>query len=291
MTLITSLDLTCDVQKERILELQRNTFESFSEDLYDHILRQEPRGAMGFGIHDEDRLVAFNAFTGHAVHRAGETGIAYQSCMSATDKDYSGRGYFSKIIKHAQHELKIRGGAFIFGFPNNKSGPIFVKNLGFTLADNRPCFFVRTPFGLFGQLDSKLLLQELTKGTSITFDMRETAAWKSEKDDSFFEMDDLTNFVFGKVQRKTVKGVEVRLLVIGGYEINKPHQMDKLINKAMLRYGARIARANVNSHGPLCQASRFRRSVTLTEPTIAYPLNWDVEARFVEACGGLKDVY
>lgn len=291
MSLVTPIELGSDVQKEKIIELQRHAFGDFTEDLYDHILRHVPRGAVGYGIHDKDRLVAFNAFTGHAVHRSGHTGIAYQSCMSATHKEYGGRGYFSKIINHAQDDLKARGAAFIFGFPNHNSGPIFVKKLGFTLSENRPCLFLRTPLRLLGQLNSTLLLEGLARDTSITFDMRETAAWKSGEDDSFFEMDDLTNYVFGKVQRKTVKGVALKLMVIGGYEINKPHQMGNLITKAMRQVGAHFARANANGNGPLARASRLRRSTTMTEPTIAYPLNWDVEARHVEACGGLKDVY
>ncbi|MFK7941668.1 MAG: GNAT family N-acetyltransferase [Paracoccaceae bacterium] len=291
MTVVAPIDLGSEVEKQKIIELQRHAFGDFGEDLFDHILRDTPRGAVGYGIHDEGHLVAFNAFMGHSAHRAGQTGIAYQSCMSATHKEHGGRGYFSKIIRHAQEDLKACGGAFIFGFPNHNSGPIFVKKLGFTLAENRPCFFLRSPVGLLGQPNGTVLLQELVHNRSVTFDMREAAAWKSAKDDSFFEMDHLTNYVFGKVQCKTIKGVPVRLMVIGGYEINKPHQAGRLIGKAMRQVDARIARTNANVHGPLARSCRLRRSVAMTEPTIAYPLNWDVEAQHVEACGGIKDVY
>lgn len=291
MTLVVPIDLESDVQKQKILELQRHAFGGFSDDLYDHILRRAPRGAIGYGIYEADRLVAFNAFTGHSVQRAGQTGIAYQSGMVAAHKDHRGRGYFSKIVNYAQADLKARGGAFIFGFPTHELGPAYVKKLGFTLVENRPCFFLRTPVGLLGQLDSSRLLDELAQGTSITFDMRETAAWKSEKDHSFFEMDHLTNYLFGKVQLKKIKGMPVRLMVIGGYEINKPHQMRSLISRAMRRVGAPVSRTNANVSGPLARASRLRRSPGLTESTIAYSLNWDVDACNVEACGGLKDVY
>ncbi len=291
MTVVEPIDLGSDAEKQKIVELQRHAFGDFGEDLFDHILRATPRGAVGYGIHDAGRLVAFNAFMGHSVHRAGQTGIAYQSCMTATHKEYGGRGYFSKIIRHAQQDLKARGGALIFGFPNHNSGPIFVEKLGFTLADNRPCVFLRTPVGLSGQIDGAKLLHELANDQSITFDMRETAAWKSQRDDSFFEMDNLTNYVFGKVQRKKIKGLPINLMVIGGYEINKPHQFGKLISRAMTKVGAQFARTNANAHGPLARASRLRRSTAKTEPTIAFPLNWDVEAKHVEACGGIKDVY
>ena len=291
MTVVEPIDLENDIQKQRISEFQRHTFGGFSDDLYDHILRRAPRGAIAYGIYEADRLVAFNAFTGHSVHRAGQTGIAYQSGMVAAHKDHRGRGYFSKIVNYAQADLKARGGAFIFGFPTHELGPAYVKKLGFTLVENRPCFFLGTPVGLFGQLNSWRLLDELAQGTTITFDMRETAAWKSEKDASFFEMDHLTNYLFRKVQIKEIKGMPVRLMVIGGYEINKPHQMGSLITRAMRRVGAPISRTNAHVGGPLARASRLRRSPNLTESTIAYSLNWDVKASNVEACGGLKDVY
>ncbi|ATI44024.1 hypothetical protein CBW24_17940 (plasmid) [Pacificitalea manganoxidans] len=291
MTVVASMDLGSETEKQKILELQQHAFGDFSGPLFDHILRDTPRGAVGYGIHDDGRLVAFNAFMGHSVHRAGQTGIAYQSCMSATHKGHGGRGYFSKIIKHAQQDLKTRGGAFIFGFPNHNSGPIFVKKLGFTLSENQPCVFLRNPLGLLGQIDGGMLLEQMVPDTSVTFDMRETAAWKSGQDDSFFELDHLTNYLFGKVQRKTIKGVPLRLMIIGGYEINKPHQFGTLIARAMKQVGAQFARTNANAHGPLARASGLRRSTAKTEPTIAFPLNWDVEAQFVEACGGIKDVY
>ena len=285
------IDIASDAHKALILELERNAFGTFEENLYDHILHDSPSGAIGYGIYDEDRLVAFNGFIRHAVQRAGATGIAYQSCMTATHKDYGGRGYFSAIIKYAQNDLKARGGAFIFGFPNHNSGPIFVKKLGFTISENLPCFFAKTLFGVRGQLDKYSLLEKLGSTQSVTFDIRETAGWKSQTDASFLEVENLTNYLFGKIVIKKNRFVSFPMLVIGGYEINKPHQFDRLVQIAMKKAGARIARVNANSQGALAQSCRIRRGGSLTEPIISYSLNWDVQAQDIEACGGLKDVY
>ncbi len=291
MTHVEMIDIASDAHKAQILELERNAFGSFGESLYDHILRDSPSGAIGYGIYDKGSLVAFNGFIGHAVQRAGVAGTAYQSCMSATHKDYGGRGYFSAIIKHAQNELKALGGAFIFGFPNHNSGPIFTKKLGFTISDNLPCFFVKTPLGLRGQLDEGRLMEKLSGTQSTTFDIRETAGWKSQNDMRFLEVESLTNYLFGKIIIKKNRFVSFPMLVIGGYEINKPHQFGRLVQMAMKKAGTRIARVNANSQGALAQSCRFRRGGSLTEPTISYALNWDVQARDIEACGGLKDVY
>lgn len=291
MTNVERVDINEDTQKAKILALLQHAFGTFSADLYDQILRNGPRGSIGYGIYEEDELVAFNGFIGHSVHMGGQTGIAYQSCLTATHKDHGGRGYFSAIIKHAQVDLKKIGGAFIFGFPNHNSGPIFVKKLGFTLSQNTPCFFVKTPIWRKGQLDGQSLLKTLSQDQHVNFDMRETAFWKSAGQDGILEFENLTNYLFGKIIRKKRFGLPFPIFVIGGCEVNKPYQFGTLIQTALAQSGARVARVNANSLGWLTKATKLHRSSTLTEPTIAYSLNWSVDAHQVEAFGGLKDVF
>ena len=292
MTSVTRLDPGQFQTRQAVLSLLSNAFGSFPQGSYDHILTSPRNGSILYGVIEQSEIVAINAFIAHSVHRAGRVGLAYQSCLSATRDDQKGKGHFSRIIEFAKKDLREQGGAFIFGFPNRNSGPIFVGKLGFTISNNVPCIVVSSSVLPFGSIDKHVLLNELSNSTRAYFDMYETAVWKKYIDsDNFFEYEKLTNYLFGRVVRRSVLGIRMSLLVIGGYEINKPLQVNRFLKGAMRASGASLARMTANSAGPIAKASRFTRSELLTEPTIAFSLNWDIDARDVEACAGLKDVY
>ena len=224
---VVELNFQDPATRAAVLGLQREAFGEFSEALLKHIVDESEQGFVGYGIFDSRELVAVNCFVAHPVSHCGVTGVAYQSCMSATRSDQKGKGSFSKIINFAKDDLYKKGGAFIFGFPNINSGPIFVKRLGFSISENRSSIFLASPIGLVGASNQNKLCRELTSDQLVTFDVRSTAAWKegSEKG-SFFEYERLTNYLFGRVVSVNKASIRYDMLVVGGIEVNKPYQFN-----------------------------------------------------------------
>ncbi len=289
---VVELNLAEAPVRAAVLALQRRAFGTFSDDLFAHIIDQTVQRTVGYGIYEASDLVAVNCFIPHSVHRSGTTGVAYQSCMSATREDQKGKGCFSRIIDFAKADLHEKDAAFIFGFPNANSGPIFVEKLGFSLSPNISTLAFRSPFGLLGAYDGERLSEALASEVLVTFDYREAAMWKAQcADGQIFEHEALTNYLFGKVTRKKMLGLPINLLVVGGVEVNKPYQINRFFARALKAANCHALRIVSNTAGPLAQAARIRRGSDLTEPMIASSLGWEVNARDLEALGGLKDVY
>src|SRR5690242_15847096 len=95
-----------------------------------HNTVEAPKGTVFYGAFEDDYLIGVNGFTRHEVEISGRSSAVYQSCSTATDPSFHGRGVFSAIIRHAQQALAATG-SYIVGFPNENSGPIFVGPLGF----------------------------------------------------------------------------------------------------------------------------------------------------------------
>ena len=76
-------------------------------------------------------IVGFNAFISHTLWLNREPVAAYQSCWTATSHQHRGKGIFQKLIDAGREIMRARGAAFLFGFPNPNSYPIFVHKLGF----------------------------------------------------------------------------------------------------------------------------------------------------------------
>jgi len=95
-----------------------------------HNAIEYPGGARFLATFYGNRMVAINGFIRHKLRsREGEC-VAYQSCSSATSRDFRGKGLFVELIEKAK-QLLSDDGTFIIGFPNDNSTPIFLRKLGF----------------------------------------------------------------------------------------------------------------------------------------------------------------
>lgn len=240
---------------------------------------------------DGNRMAGMNGFIAHPVCRNGETSIAYQSCDSATNPDYRGKGVFSSLINLGKELLKDQGGAFLFGYPNKNSGPIFTRKLGFYEEGMSliylPAVFCETLSRRMINLD-RLTQAHGSDSRHVFFDARQTAEWKRKRHGpDLIEIEMYNNFLFGVLSR-TRFGL---ILNVGGYEFHKPELVPELIARAVRQTGVRFIRFVVSDSGALATAARFVRSGKNTEPLITYPLNWDLIGCNIESYTGLKDVY
>ena len=283
--------------RAQCIELEQKVFNSaeITRSMLDHILVASHEQTLFLGCFDGERVVGLNGFIAHPVCRNGDVSIAYQSCLSATDPDYRGRGIFTSLIDKAKQTLTDRGGAFLFGYPNESSGPIFTRKLGFS---ENQLSIVYLPVAIAKHtlrpfIDMEKFCAVAAESTSlITFDAYETARWKRERyGDELVRVEYLTNFIFGRVEERRSGFFTVRIFDVGGYEINKPPLLKPLIAKIGRKTRAHVVRFIVPPCAALVQATRYRRAGKSTEPLITFPLNWDVEGCCVEAWTGLKDVY
>lgn len=294
---VETLDLRDESLFRQVHALQIKAFGKFEATLLKNVMLDGRSETVLYGAYssEDDSLIGVNGFIAHSVHRDGVTGLAYQSCISATNPDYKGKGAFSAIINHAKQSLAARGGAFIFGYPNSKSGPIFTGKLGFSLAQAGLLYVTgigEQQFPRFS-VDTDVLARQLDAPSLVQFDARETAVWKSRfaSKPKVIELDMFTNYAFGRVVTRKLGLMNLRILSIGGYEINKPEIFPKLLLRLKKQAQAHVVRVVTQGHTPLFQAAQHRRVTESSEPLIVFPLSWQVSAANVDACTGLKDVF
>ncbi|MFN6933554.1 MAG: GNAT family N-acetyltransferase [Tsuneonella sp.] len=90
-----------------------------------------PHEAAYFAAYDGDALMGFNAFIAHELVGDAKSLLAYQSCWTATNPAHRGKKVFQNIILEAHRVLASEGAAYVIGWPNANSEPIFVHKLGY----------------------------------------------------------------------------------------------------------------------------------------------------------------
>lgn len=283
--------------REQCVRLQQRVFgdAAITEALLRHILEESHCETLLLGSFDGDKVVGLNGFIAHPVCRDGETAFAFQSCLSATDPEYRGQGIFTSLIDEAKNLLKRRGAAFLFGFPNASSGPIFTGRLGFRA---RQLSVVYMPL-VWPGFSSRLCIDtdrmcDLAAASEhrIMFDAYQTAAWKRGRyGDGLRCFEHRTNYIFGRIFTRRVRGLALRFFAVGGYEINKPPLLPDLVRQVRRQTRAHVLRFILPGCASLAGAARYLRPGVATEPLITFPLNWEPEGNCVEAWTGLKDVY
>lgn len=78
-----------------------------------------------------EEVIGFNAFISHDLILDGTSINCYQSCFTATSNHHRGKKVFQNILCAAHDILRARGAAFVLGFPNHNSHPLFTQKLGY----------------------------------------------------------------------------------------------------------------------------------------------------------------
>jgi predicted N-acetyltransferase YhbS len=267
--------LTISIQK-----LKLNTVTNSQHSLY--------LGSFKNGV-----LVGFNVFIAHDFCYQNKRVEAFQSGWSATHPDHRGKGIFFELISTAKEILKARKAAFIFGFPNANSHPIFTKKLGFY---EIPLCKVQLPTLFPG---TKNLLKVLEKdfvfstfSSFVTLESQVIDLKKQEYGDAIKVYSTYNNTIWGKKRWKKVAGFSIPYFSVGGLIVNKPHLLS-LVLKEMIQsekvYYIEIVGAATNSY---FQFFRHVKPAPNTEPLIVFNLNEQTnqQTKFV-IFTGIKDVF
>ena len=95
-----------------------------------------------------NEVVGTNAFQGYIFLYKDSELIGAQSCDTAVLREYQGKGVFSRLIKKAELDFQNDRVDFMFGFPNEKSYPGFIKLGWIHVGDLMSMILVIRPFSL-----------------------------------------------------------------------------------------------------------------------------------------------
>jgi hypothetical protein len=255
-----------------------------------HNMSDAPEGTAFFGAFDGDRLIGVNGFIRHSIVYRHRKMATFQSCSTATDPNYRGRGIFSGIVKHAQNALASEC-PFLIGFPNEVSEPIFTGVLGFRKI---PLVKLIVPAGY---LTSSMLRPLMAFSKSVTshnkhsiyFDQNELIEWKrkpSGRPVSVWSV--FGTSIWGLDLIKRIKGCNIRMYSIGGVDLLESHRSSATTPHRPPLYYTLIATCD----SEVAKAMRFRSIKQPAGIFMYYPMpHFDETQPRFEVFSGLADFF
>lgn len=244
------------------------------------------------GAYLKNELVALNIFIAHELMFNNKNIIAYQSCWSATSKNHRKKGLFSLIINSAK---KLLDGAFIFGFPNHNSGPIFLNKLGFRKIDLAK---VNIPVKFFPNFFLGYYLQTITgnnkfsvKNCFIPIESELIDLKKNEYNDKIKTFSSYNNIIWGKIKKKQTKIGTLSFFCIGGIQVNKPKLLAPLFKEIVKSENIDFIQVIASENSSLWSLFRIKTPAPKTEPLIIYDLKTNTTNSRFNFITGIKDVF
>jgi len=244
------------------------------------------------GAYLNNELAAVNFFIAHELLYNDKSVIAYQSCWSATGNNHRKRGLFSMLINHAKQSLY---GAFIFGFPNHNSEPIFLNKLDFRKIDLSK---LNIPVKIFPHLFLKYYLRQVKptyqlplKDSFIPIEAELIELKKNEYANEIKVYESYNNIVWGKVTKRSSKLGELTFFRIGGIQVNKPHLLYLVFKELIKKEKPDIIQVISCENSSLLELFRGVKPAPKTEPLIIYDLNTNTTSSHFNFISGIKDVF
>ena len=240
-----------------------------------------------FGGFDEGKLVCMNVFMRMLFSCDGEQLVAYQSGFSATANSHRGRGLWPKLMVFAENQLMDLGAAFIFGYPNPVSHPLFIKKLHYHCMDLYTMVAPRVPFWPQIYLDRSTPVDH---SGVLKPDLQGNIAWKRRESGAMLTYSAEGSFLWGKVRKAKRLSIDMPFLEIGGFDLSSAETLVGLLNGAMAQAGVRFFHLSLNRENEYFPMfSHWREKVA---PVIIKPLGaFSREKRKLNFFGGMRDTY
>ncbi|MBK9672486.1 MAG: GNAT family N-acetyltransferase [Bacteroidetes bacterium] len=263
-------------------KLKHNTYTNKGKSLY-------------IGAYKDGKLAGFNAFIQHDFNHQQQVVESYQSCWSATHSEHRGKGIFAAIINEAKRILKERGAAFIFGFPNENSHPIFVKKLGFYEV---PLMKVQAPVMAFS-LTKHFLLQSIDPAVGIDIadcytpnELQIIELKEQELNSNIRIYSAYNNTIWGKKREKVYRGMKLSYFSVGGIVLNKPHLFSQVLAQLVQKERASYIEIIGATTNVYFQLFKNAKPAPHTEPLIIFDLNVNTSPKSnFNLFTGIKDVF
>jgi GNAT superfamily N-acetyltransferase len=193
---------------------------------------------------ENGKIIGANGFIAFDFFIKDKTYTCYQSCWSATHPDHQGRKIFVNMINYAKDYLKSQGAGFLFGVPNDKSYPIFMKKLGFTEVPAMLARVPNIPFiknSFFNRQATAISEIEKLKDNTLFVKEEQIVDLKKNEHPELVEVVRVNDsFCWGKLTTAKKFGIKMKYFYLGGVSLKDPNDYKRLINKIFSQYGVLI---------------------------------------------------
>lgn len=243
---------------------------------------------------ENDEIIGFNGFISHDLILNGQLINCYQSCWTATSDQHRGKKIFPNLINAAKNILKENGAAFIFGFPNQNSGPIFLEKLKFNETPFVKSNIYNVPF--FGNFFLNKINKDIKQLHQDAILQNDDQLIKLKQQEFGEDIKILTvgkSRIWGKIIKVKKFGININFFSVGGIELSNSLDLENLIKKVFLTFKrlAYIQFAFPISHSyvPLFK----RLGPAQTNSLIIYDLNLNTNQENLKfnLMSGIKDVF
>ena len=290
---IKEIDIQDENSRKEITDLVNEVFNMKLSD-EEIILNTYTRNkkSIYLGAFLNNTLAAVNIFISHELQYNNKNIIAFQSCWSATSKDHRGKGLFPLIINTAKERLK---GAFIFGFPNENSYPIFLKKLGFREIPltkiNIPVKFLPNLF-LGSYLKSvKNNYQLDVKNSFLPVESELIELKENECQNKIKRYGSYNNLIWGKIEKRKTRIGNLNFFCVGGIQVNKPHLLRLVFREIIKKEKIDFIQIIGSSNSSFWDLFKNIKEAPKTEPLIIYDLDIDTKDSKFNFVSGIKDVF
>lgn len=181
---------------------------------------------------ENGKIIGCNGFLANDFILNDKPYVGYQSCWSAIDPFYWGKGIFTEIINEAKRILINKGAGFLYGVPSENSLPAMVEKLNFS---ETPSLILRIPnIPIIRSFFFKKAT--LDKNNVCSIDEQQVAAHKAAQypaEVKSFQFN--KSLVWGKLVKKIKFGIKFPVFIVGGLQLDKETDLKFLldeINKA-----------------------------------------------------------
>jgi len=293
---VRNIDINDTSTRAKVTSLMNEVFETrLSEDKLLRNTATRNMQSVYLGAFKGDELAAVNFFIAHEIQLNNQTLIAHQSCWSATSPKHRKKGLFSLLINTAKEQLMASGSAFIFGFPNQNSEPIFILKLGF-----RKCNMskINIPVKLLSRLFLMLTIKQKDQ-----FFLLETANCLIPVESEIIELKEneygadvkvfgaYNNLIWGKTKSRKTRWGALSFFIVGGIQVNKPGLLPELFRALVRQEKPDVIQVAGVANSSLWSLFNGVKAANRIEPLIVYDLNSDTTTSKFNFFTGIKDVF
>lgn len=202
------------------------------------------------GAFYDGELACINAFMLMHFTLAESEIHGYQSGFSATRNSFRGKGIWPKLMKFSEEYLLNKNGAFIFGFPNPVSYPLFVKKLGYEEQNLHRTIIPNLPFRYFKNINYRF--NTLNAATPVLNpDLAYNYEWKIRETGinsvKIYTFNNTT--AWGKIRTTRKFGLSIRYFEIGGVNIQTAEEFHNLLKIIFSDTGVYFCYISINGNG------------------------------------------
>lgn len=236
----------------------------------------------------DGEIIGFNAFISHNFMLDGEVVTGYQSCWTATSSAHRGKKIFQNLINAGRETVKANGGAFIFGFPNANSRPLFVNKLGFREEPSFKWQMPLVPFARHAWLKRPCAV--VRNGALLQDEDQLIALKRLEHGDGLVDIRSGESRLWGIRRKAKAAGIPVPIFEIGGIDIRSGEELPALIRKLRRRAAGAVTAqfVTVASSG---YNDCFRRMKTILPPLIVDDIGIDSRGLKFNLFSGVRDYF